>query len=57
MVEANNSEAFIKNLLLLINDDELRQNMSIKAATFARENFSKAKEIHNFKALYNSCGK
>lgn len=57
LAEANNSHAFIQKLLLLINDDELRHNMSVKAATFARENFSKAKEIDNFKALYNSCGK
>lgn len=57
LIEADNSGAFIEKLLLLVNDDELRQNMSIKAATFARENFSKAKEIDNFKALYNSCGK
>lgn len=57
LVEAGNSEAFIQKLLVLVNGDDLRQDMSIKAANFARENFSKAREIDNFKALYNSCGK
>lgn len=57
LVPTNDASAFTKKLMLLIDNDNLRTTMGIKAAAFATKNFSKTKEIDSFRQLYLSCSK
>jgi len=54
LVEPGDSVMLYDKLKLLIENDELRRAMGIKAAQFARSNFSKQKEIESYKLLYKS---
>lgn len=57
LIPPGNAEAFIEKLAILINNEDLRKVMGDKAAIFASQNFSKAKEINNFRILYQTCTK
>lgn len=52
LVEPNNADAMAEKLKLLIENNELREAMGKKAIAFATENFSKQKEVENYKQLY-----
>ena len=51
---SNNLEDFSSKLLLLINDDELRNKMSTKGWDFVREEFHYTRLVNDMKNLYNS---
>ncbi|CAN5686510.1 glycosyltransferase [soil metagenome] len=55
LIEQNNTTAFVDKLELLINDQQLRENMGMKAAAFAAQRFSKSIEVEQLKQLYNNC--
>lgn len=55
LIPQNDPGEFVRKLSLLINDKQLRQSMGNKAITFAKEKFSKQKEVEQIKALYNDC--
>lgn len=55
LVPAGNEGLFVQQLSLLAGNGQLRETMGRNGAIFARENFSKKKEIQRFKALYQSC--
>ncbi len=52
LVESNDLDAMTEKLKLLIENNELRASMGRKAVVFAAENFSKQKEVENYKRLY-----
>jgi glycosyltransferase involved in cell wall biosynthesis len=52
LVESNDRHAMTEKLKLLIENEELRTLMGKKAIAFATENFSKQKEVENYKQLY-----
>lgn len=51
--ETGNLDAFVSNLLSLINNPELRQNMSIGGWEFVRSRFHYSRMIDDTKDLYN----
>ena len=54
LVEANDTDAMISKLKMLIENDALRNTMGIKAALFAAANFSKETEVENYRQLYKN---
>jgi glycosyltransferase involved in cell wall biosynthesis len=52
LVSPTDANTFANKLLLLIENEALRQQMGIAAKTFARDKFSKQKEIESLKQLY-----
>ncbi len=52
LVQPNDINAMAEKLKLLANNSQLRNEMGSKAKTFAAANFSKQKEVRNFRALY-----
>lgn len=57
LVPTHDAGTFTKKLMVLIDNDNLRINMGLKAAAFATKNFSKTEEIDSFRQLYLSCSK
>lgn len=55
LIEQDNVTAFVEKLGLLINDQQLRKSMGMKAAEFAAQRFSKNVEVEQLKQLYNNC--
>ena len=53
LVSPEDANAFAEKLLLLIENEPLRLQMGVEAQTFARNKFSKKKEIESLKQLYN----
>ncbi|MEO8712888.1 MAG: glycosyltransferase family 4 protein, partial [Parafilimonas sp.] len=54
LVEPNNAEAISEKFKMLIQNNALRNEMGLKAKAYALENFSKQKEVENYKQLYKS---
>jgi glycosyltransferase involved in cell wall biosynthesis len=54
LVKAGDAIALFEKLKLLIENEGLRKEMGLKAETFAEENFSKQKEVQNYRQLYQS---
>jgi glycosyltransferase involved in cell wall biosynthesis len=55
LIPPNNAKLFAEKLFLLIENENLRKAMGKKAATFAKQNFSKEKEVLALANLYNNC--
>lgn len=55
LIPPNNATLFAEKLFLLIENENLRKAMGKKAATFAKQNFSKEKEVLALANLYNNC--
>jgi glycosyltransferase involved in cell wall biosynthesis len=54
LVKAGDAAALAGRLKLLIENEGLRKEMGMKAEAFAEENFSKQKEVENYKQLYQN---
>jgi glycosyltransferase involved in cell wall biosynthesis len=54
LVNSNDKTAMVEKLKSLVENEELRNAMGLKAAAFAAEKFSKQKEVEAYKNLYNS---
>ena len=54
LAEPNNAEAIAEKFKILIQDSALRNKMGLRAKAYALENFSKQKEVENYKQLYKS---
>ncbi len=54
LAEPGDKDTLFEKLKLLIENDALRKTMGEKAALFAAENFSKQKEVENYKQLYKT---
>lgn len=54
LVNPGDVNAMISKLELLIDNVALRNEMALKAATFAATRFSKQQEVYNLRELYNS---
>ena len=54
LVKAGDAIELFEKLKLLIENEGLRKEMGLKAETFAEENFSKQKEVQNYRQLYQS---
>jgi glycosyltransferase involved in cell wall biosynthesis len=54
LVENNNAEAFGKNLLKLVEDADLREQLSIKGRAFVNENYHYTRLVADVKKLYDN---
>ncbi len=54
LVNSGDKTAMVEKLKLLTENEELRNTMGLRATTYAKENFSKQKEVEAYKKLYKS---
>ncbi|HEX5152072.1 MAG TPA: glycosyltransferase family 4 protein [Parafilimonas sp.] len=54
LVKAGDAAKLVERLKLLIENESLRKEMGAKAEAFAEENFSKQREVENYRQLYQN---